>query len=409
MQTFTGVEYVKMDIAKNFSGDLDKKDFIDRLDWFEDNKEAFLLWIDDDPTEFNKLLEQAEDPALFYASSMAYRDHLNGKPSGYPISMDACSSGLQLLACLVNCEASAKLCGVVPTGHREDAYTNIYDSMCVTLGSTSVIERKDTKHAIMTSLYSSEAIPKQVFGEGDQLAVFYETMETLAPGAWELNKALKGLWQPHAPSHDWVLPDNFHVHIPVMDTHSENVQFMNAPVQVDIKINKGTKEGRSISPNIIHSIDGMIVREITRRCTFNKDMIINISRILDVKGIRDDRDQDKLVHTLWNNYQQSGFLSARILELLDHENMGLVDPLVIAKLLKSLPDQPFQVISIHDCFRVLPNYGNDIRKQYNQLLSEIASSDLLSYIASQVVGKKLPVAKKGNISVKVLSADYTLS
>lgn len=409
MQTFTGAEYLKMDIAKNFSGDLDKCDFQERLDWFNDNEEAIFQWVDGNDTDFQKLLEASEDPALFYASCMAYRDYTMGVASGYPISLDACSSGLQLLACLVNCELSAKLCGVVSTGHREDSYTNIYDAMCKTLGSTSVIQRKDTKHAIMTSLYSSEAIPKQVFGEGDQLAVFYDTMETMAPGAWELNKALKGLWQPYELEHSWILPDNFHVHVDVIDTHSENVQFMNAPVQVDIKINKGLKEGRSISPNIIHSIDGMIVREITRRCSFNKDMIIDITRILDAKGIRDDRDNDKMVIKLWDHYKQCGFLSARILELLDHENMGLVDPLVIAKLLNSLPDQPFQIICIHDCFRVLPNYGNDIRKQYNILLSEIASSDLLSYIASQVVGKKLPVTKKGNISAKILSADYTLS
>lgn len=409
MQTFTGSEYLKMDIAKNFSGDLDKCDFQERLDWFEGNKVAFLNWVDGDDRAFNLLLDFAEDPALFYASSMAYADSLAGKPSGYPISLDACSSGLQLLACLVNCELSATLCGVVSTGHREDSYTNIYNAMCVSLGSSANIARKDTKHAIMTSLYSSEAIPKQVFGEGDQLAVFYDTMETMAPGAWELNKALKGLWQPYALTHSWVLPDNFHVHVDVMDTHSENVQFMNAPVQIDIKINQGMKEGRSISPNIIHSIDGMIVREMTRRCTFNKNMIIDVSRILDAKGIRDDRKEDKMVIKLWDHYQQSGFLSARILDLLDYENMGLVDPLVIAKLLKSLPDEPFQIICIHDCFRVLPNYGNDIRKQYNILLSEIASSDLLSYIASQVVGKKLPVTKKGNIAAKILTADYTLS
>lgn len=397
MQTFTGIDYLKIDIASNFG--LDKEDWDTRI-----------AWVDAHEADLEKKLQEAEEPALYYAGVQAYRKTQKGEPTGYPISLDAASSGLQLLACLTGCEDSARLCGVVSTGHREDAYTVIYQAMCRQIGDTAKIERKDTKKAIMTSLYSSTAEPKRIFGEGALLDVFYETMETMAPGAWQLNQALKDLWQPKALSHDWVLPDNFHVHVKVTDNVTRFVQFLNRPVQVTIKVNQGTEEGRSLGPNVVHSIDGMIVREMHRRCSFEPEMLINLIQLIQEGegGESSTRKKDKLVLTLWDHYRKSGFLSARILENLDRENLGLVDPQEIWELIKSMPEQPFEVISIHDCFRVHPNHGNDLRQQYNNLLAEIAGSKLLEYLISQIAGHHIPVTKMGDLSSKIRVADYTL-
>ncbi len=399
MQTFTGIDYLKIDIASNFG--LDKEDWDTRI-----------AWVDAHEADLEKKLQEAEEPALYYAGVQAYRKTQKGKPTGYPVSLDAASSGLQILACLTGCEDSARLCGVVSTGHREDAYTVIYQAMCQQISDTAKIERKDTKKAIMTSLYSSTAEPKRIFGEGALLDVFYETMETMAPGAWQLNQALKDLWQPKALSHDWVLPDNFHVHVKVTDNVTKFVQFLNRPIQVTIKVNQGTEEGRSLGPNVVHSIDGMIVREIHRRCSYDPVMLARLIEAL-LKGPRGKacsltRERDRMVKLLWKRYQDSGFLSARILELLDQDNLHLVDANAIMNLIKSLPETPFEVISIHDCFRVHPNYGNDLRQQYNNLLAEIAGSRLLEYLISQIAGHHIPVTKMGDLSSKIRVADYTL-
>lgn len=115
-----------------------------------------------------------------------------------------------------------------------------------------------------------------------------------------------------------------------------------------------------------------------------------------------------MVEILWGQYQESGFLSARILDFLDLRNMGLVDYEVIRNLVRSLPGTPFPVISIHDCFRVHPNHGNDLRRQYNQILSEIAASDMLAFLASQVAGTPVAVTKVSDLSKKIQQADYTL-
>ena len=402
MTLMTGIEYLKADIACNYDNNLDKKDWIDRISWCDKNE-----------PDLEKLIDSAEDPALYYASVQAYRCAQRGEPSGYPISLDACASGLQILSVLMGCEKSGSLCGIVPNGHRADAYQTLYSHICEEAKNKKLTHttpsKADVKQAIMTAFYSSTRVPKQIFGEGELLEVFFDVMKTQAPGAWKLNEGLTSLWQSDALSHDWVLPDNFHAHCKVIGNETHTIHFMNRPSEVTLKVNTPTPTGKSLGPNIIHSIDGMIVREMHRRCQFDIDKIISIIDCLDYNGTDVISEDSKMVMLLWNHYIDSGFLSARILDHLNRDNMGLVDSVKIAELIKSMPETPFQIMSIHDCFRVLPNYGNDVRNQYNTIMSEIAGSKMLEFIASQILGHPAPVSKLGNIVEIVKTADYALS
>lgn len=127
------------------------------------------------------------------------------------------------------------------------------------------------------------------------------------------------------------------------------------------------------------------------------------------KAISDIRDKDKMLNTMWNHYIKSGFLSARILDYIDQYNVDNVDRGIIHKMINTFPEKPFKVLTIHDCFKVHPNYGNDLRKQYNQILYEIGKSNMLQYIIEQITGRQVNVIKKDDFSDEILNSNYSLS
>lgn len=400
-QEFTGKEYLKIDVASNFG--LDKSKWNERIAWFDQHQD-----------HLEDMIQQAKEPALYYAGVKAWRDVCQGKPIGYMISLDATSSGLQLLAALTGDRQAGQLCNLVDTGERENAYEAIYLEMLHRLGDAPAqISLDDTKQAIMTGFYSSKAVPKRVFGEGALLDTFYETLTDLAPGAWELNEFFLTMWDPEALAHSWILPDNFHVHIKVMSQVTEPVHFLNAPYDVHFKVNAPMEEGRSLGANTIHSIDGMIVREMTRRCNYDPEQIAKVQMILDVEWDGKDltTDDDCLVKKLWDHYEASGYLSARILDHITVDNIGWVtNRAQVQNMILSLPKKPFKVISIHDCFRCLPHYGDDLRRQYNLQLELIAKSDLLGNLISQIVGRQVGIGKLDpHLHKSISETNYALS
>jgi len=405
MQTFTAKQYLAIDIANNFG--LDKKTWDERLEWFEENKENLL-----------NLVESADEPAMFYAGVVAYHDMLDGKPIGYTVALDATSSGLQLLSCLTGDRKAAELCNVVnymgENGKplRRDAYTVIYRTMLDIVGQSSRVKRDDCKQAVMTAFYGSEAKPKEVFGEGILLRTFENVMDTSAPGPWALNKFLLQCGNPDAMSYLWVLPDNFHCQIKVMVPEVQTVNFLNKPYDITRMVQGTEEKTRMLSANTTHSIDGMVVREMLRRCNYDRDLIAAVRELCDIGPSEYPliSGNYEMVTELWNHYEKSGFLSMAIVPYLDPNTIALVDRQVVADMLDTLPKKPFQVMTVHDCFRCHPNYGNDLRRQYNQILSDIAKSDLLGFILSQVLGQEFSAGKLDNDMWKdVLEAEYALS
>lgn len=398
-QEFTPIEYLQMDIAGSFG--LDNKDWDVRLAWFQEHQH-----------DLKGMMKLAKEPALYFAGMMAYEDYLAGKASGYPVSLDATCSGMQILTVLTGDRLAAALCNVIDVGYRADAYTSLYKSMLTRVGQSGLITRDKTKQAILTSLYGSQAIPKQVFGEGILLNAFHTTMTEETPAVWELNKVYLSIWDATKTKYSWVLPDNFHVHVLIMGQLTESVTFLGGVYDVHTQVNMPVEEGRSLGANTTHSIDGMIVREMLRRCNYNAKRVEEIGCILRESSTceSNEPEDNAMVQILWDHYLASGYLSARIIDHLNNENVVLVDRDVIWELIESLPAKPFEMISIHDCFRCLPNYANDMRRQYNRQLYEIARSKLLTSIFKQLLGHDIDDLGKmdPNLHLDILESNYAI-
>lgn len=399
MMQFSGAQYLKMDVASKFG--LDKENWDVRLAWFHENEHRL-----------EELVPQADEQAGFLAGAMAYRKAKSGIATGYTISLDATSSGVQILAALSGCEKSARTCNLINTGNREDAYTIVYDSMNRELGANGYAMRDKVKTAVMTSLYGSKAEPRKVFGEkSKELTQFYKTMPVELPGAWELNEELINLWNPNAYKHSFTLADGFDVVLKVMDAVETTVHFNGAPYDIIQYVNQPKDGEVSLAANIVHSIDGMIVREMQRRCQYDRAQIESVLAIT-TYGTRTDRKKDQELLRLLRLYRDSQFMSARIFQYIDGENSGHfshAERLEVKYLAQGmLVHRPFEILTIHDCFRCLPNYGNHLRYHYIEIMAQIARSEILSHIASQLTGRKVIAKKKADISSLILEAEYPI-
>lgn len=396
-QELSGIEYVKADIACKFDKTFEKKSWNERIEMF-------------DQIDINNpsIFKNASNPVGLRAAVSAYKKNLKGQPTGFMISQDASSSGLQLLSLLVSCPKSFRICG--GDSRILDAYTHLYKKM----GLTNKLSRAEVKDSIMTAFYGSTARPRDVFGE--DLNTFYNTLEAECPGAWTLNLDIQELWDMvDGATYDWTLPDGFYANIETTDKIKIPFTFLDEPYEVIQEVNQRPKFHKGLGPNLIHSVDGMIVREMYRRCMHNPvsvyGRVVPLITNDDLKGGTSGKSAQKLAE-LWDLYEESGFLSARILDYIYEDTLGLVkDRLAVAKLIQSLPEAPFDLVTVHDCFRSHPNYGNDVRRQYNTILADINDSQLMQFIARQVIKEPHLVYQKGlPISRDViLNANYCLS
>lgn len=387
-KTYSGWQYLLIDAATAYG--LDKLTFEDRIKWAEDNL-----------AQLEALSVSAETAPLYLKAVMAIRKAEQGLPTGHLVGVDGCCSGIQVMSVLTGCHAGAEATGLVNPEVRADAYSACTEAMQDILGNALAVTRKDAKSALMTSFYGSKAQPKLIFGEETkELSAFYEAAKTIAPGAWELLQDLLASWQPYALQHEWVLPDGFDARIKVMTKKEARIEvdeLDHATFTYEFYENQGQKSGLSNAANLTHSVDAYILRAMHRRCNYNREVVENAAALLEIEMISRHLnpcfykpDPEDAICQYLDHYERSTVADVVILPYLTADTTRYLSPEHLDKLATMvngmLQYQPFHLVTIHDEFKAHPNNINWVRWQYKEILADLADSNLLDDLLSQIHG-----------------------
>lgn len=419
MTPFTGWQYLLIDVANQYGHD--KMLFEERIAWAEQHLDRL-----------ESLVDQAETKPLYMKGVQAIRKAQKGIATGHLVGFDACCSGVQIMSTITGCVAGATATGLVDPNVRADAYSTMTETMNELLHSQGIsvdVSRKQAKEATMTSFYGSKAKPIEIFGEKTpELEAFYKAATIVAPGAWELLQDLLASWQPYKLYHAWKLPDGYDARVKVMEKKESRIEvdeLDHATFTYEYYVNEGTKKGLSNVANVVHSIDAYVLRSIHRRCNYDREVVLRaMGFLLDEQDVRAQglAEQEPRVHCIFDKldyyltqYERSGMADVIILNHITsaHEAQFLPDAL-ITKLLEIIESmlayKPFEVITIHDEFRCHANNMNHLRQQYINVFAELADSQILSDILSQIHECKGTFPKlSNNLSELIRGSNYALS
>lgn len=410
MKNYTGWQWLLIDAANQFG--LDKLIFEERIQWAEKHLDVL-----------ESMADQADVIPLYKKAVMAIRRAQQRIPTGHLVGVDAACSGIQIMSVMTGCVAGATATGLVNPDVRADAYTATTAAMNVILGGTLNVSRKQAKDALMTTMYGSKAKPKEIFGlDTPELNAFYEAANQVAPGAWELLQDLLGSWQPYALEHSWKLPDGYDARIKVMQKKEARIEvdeLDHATFTYEFFENIGSKTGLANAANVVHSMDAWVLRSMHRRCNYDKDMVIKAAGLLEIAliersmGVLPTGNATGKLAYYMEQYQRSTIVDVVILPYLTMENIHALSTQHLQKLMEivqsMLTYEPFELVTVHDEFRSHPNNVNKVRFQYKEIMADIADSNVLSDILSQIHGVLGHFTKlSNNLGNMVRQSSYAL-
>lgn len=276
--TERGLFWLKIDLANTFGND--KMLHEEQIEWFDDNIKHIL----DNQFKRNIYIAKAESPFEFEQVVENYEMYLRNEPVNGLMHVDCSNQALQIYAVLTGDLKTAKVCNLAGENVRADGYQMLADSLN-THFSESFITRKDTKKPMMTTLYGKQKawesmhqtlqdnlektdVKSEDFQESMN-EIFKESMHDIAPNAMDAMDKIQALNNENIGVYHWTMPDGFKVQYDVKSETLVNVERItksgiNIHIEDIITEYKPNKYNAGMAPNVIHSFDGYIARQIIR-------------------------------------------------------------------------------------------------------------------------------------------------
>lgn len=270
--TKRGIYWLKISIANHYG--LDKETWKVRENWVTKNISKII-------SDLDSYCDKADEPFMFRKAIEAWIDGvIHKKPIGYIAQFDATTSGVQIASALMKDRQGLKYSNLVGHRTRYDFYSLVANRILELVPKSTLFKgmtpneiRKFVKPSIMTYYYNSQANPKETFGEDTpELKAFYKTLKTLAKGADEFMELGNRSWDNNLDVNYWELPDGHVSYCPVMETVKKRVSIDELKGQVTFMFNQqqaSERRFRSLVPNLVHSYDAWVLREVISKSKFD--------------------------------------------------------------------------------------------------------------------------------------------
>ena len=168
--------------------------------------------------------------------------------------------------------------------------------------------------------------------------------------------------------------------------------------------------------NTIHSTDGMVVREMCRRCNYDREKLQHTLNL--IVQSRQFQNAHRVVFNCTPEIEtlatQSGFYSLVAVEHINEDSVYEFSEeylLCIQELIvECMRHKSFPVVTIHDEFKAHPNNVNILRQTYIDIMAEIAESTMLEFILSAIQKTPIQIEKYSkDLGDLIRESEYALS
>ena len=267
--TTRGLYWLKINMANTYG--YEKYTFQEKIKWFDDKSYE----------EFVTLADTAENKNQYILVVEDYYNYLRNEPVQNIMYLDCSNQALQIYGLLTGDLETTKIACLGSGNIRNDAYARLSDGLNETL-NTDIFNRNNCKKSMMTTLYGKRKAYYKILEEMqisesgltklikdyelDDLAnAFEETMNELVPAVMQTMTLLQDLNDENIDTYYWVMKDGFKVKYDVkqeieIDYSKKSKGGININFSAKTEMYGGHQLNAGMAPNVIHSVDGYIVR-----------------------------------------------------------------------------------------------------------------------------------------------------